>query len=346
MLRATSSIAAAMQPQARPKTRSINVSHRALTPLGYRVVHGGPKFTKATIITPEVLDGIRALSEFAPLHNPIDAAVIEAGQRLLPSVPGIAVFDTAFHHTLPEVASQYAIPCELAERLHLKRYGAHGISHEYVSGRLLQCLGRDANGTRLITCHLGSGASVCAVRDGKSVDTSMGLTPLEGLVMGTRSGDIDPGLLIYLQRTQRMTPDGIDDLLNHKSGLQGLSDRSADVRDLETAAQSGDARAELALSVFAYRVRKYIGAYAAALGGLDAIAFTGGIGEHSASVRARCVQDLAFLGIEIDAERNAAGAGKAPASIAATNTAIPIWVIPTDEERQISRETLALLQHR
>ena len=258
--------------------------------LGYRVVHGGPRFTQATRITPDVLDGIRALSEFAPLHNPIDAAVIEAGQRLLPDAPGVAVFDTAFHHTLPPVASQYALPYELAERFGLKRYGAHGISHQYVSGLLLQQMGRGAEGTRLITCHLGNGASVCAVRDGKSVDTSMGLTPLEGLVMGTRSGDTDPGLLIYLLRHQKVTPDALDDLLNHRSGLQGLSGRSADVRVLEAAALGGDAQAELALAVFAYRVRKYIGAYAATLGGIDAIAFTGGIGQHSASVRARCVQ--------------------------------------------------------
>jgi acetate kinase len=312
--------------------------------LGYRVVHGGPRYTTATRITPDVLAGIRALSDLAPLHNPIDAAVIEAGQRALPDTPGVAVFDTAFHHTLPNVASQYAIPHDLAERLHLKRYGAHGISYQYVSGRLLEALGRDAAGTRLIICHLGSGASVCALRDGKSADTSMGLTPLEGLVMGTRSGDIDPGLLLYLQRSQHMTPDQLDDMLNHQSGLLGLSGRSADVRDLEAAAKTGDVLAGLALAVFAYRVRKYIGAYAAALGGMDALAFTGGIGQHSAAVRGRACTGLDFLGLTLDPDRNDAVTGHDPASIGAASARIPVWVIPTDEERQIARETATLLR--
>ena len=222
--------------------------------------------------------------------------MIEAGLRLLPDAPAVAVFDTAFHRTLPDVAWRYALPAELSERLHLRRYGFHGLSHKYVSERLLHHLGRDPAGTRLITCHLGSGASVCALRDGKSVDTSMGLTPLEGLVMGTRSGDVDPGLLLYLLRTQGMTPDGLDDLLNHQSGLKGLAGQS-DVRELEQAADAGDERATLALDIFAYRVRKYIGAYAAALGGLDALAFTGGIGEHSPPMRARICRDLEFLGL-------------------------------------------------
>jgi len=253
----------------------------------------------------------------------------------------VAVFDTAFHRTLPEEAWRYALPSDLADRLGLRRYGFHGISHRFVSGRLLDCLGRAPAGTRLITCHLGSGASVCALLGGASVDTSMGLTPLEGLVMGSRSGDLDPGLLLYLLRTQGMTAQQLDDLLNQDSGLKGLAGKS-DVRDLEQAAGAGDARAGMALEIFAYRVRKYLGAYAAALGGLDAVAFTGGIGERGAGMRARICRGLDFLGVTLDDERNWAATGGAPALISADGGPTPVWVIPTDEERQIAREVAVL----
>lgn len=313
--------------------------------LGYRVVHGGDRFTGPTRVTPDVLAGIRALGELAPLHNPIAVSVIEAGQRLLPDVPGVAVFDTAFHRTLPEVASRYALPSEIDGTFPLRRYGAHGISHRYISALLLERLGRRAASTRLITCHLGSGASVCAIRDGESVDTSMGLTPLEGLVMGTRSGDVDPGLLLYLLRHGGQTPDTLDDLLNHRSGLLGLSGRSADVRDLEQAAREGDTHADLALAVFAYRVRKYIGAYAAALGGLDALAFTGGIGEHSTAMRVRICHGLDFLGLRLDDARNESVSGGGPVRIS-PDGAMPLWVIPTDEERQIAREVQSVISSR
>lgn len=313
--------------------------------VGHRVVHGGPRFWEPTRIDPDVLEGLRSLQALDPLHNPTEVALIEAGQRLLPGTPAVAVFDTAFHRTLPETAWRYALPRTLSERLDLRRYGFHGLSHRYVSERLLQCLGPSAGGTKVITCHLGSGASVCAVQDGRSVDTSMGLTPLEGLVMGTRSGDIDPGLLLYLLRgAQGMTPEAVDELLNQQSGLLGLSERSSDVRDLEQAAQGDDAFAEMALAIFAYRVRKYIGAYAAALGGLDAVAFTGGIGEHSAPMRARICQGLEFLGLRLEAGRNQEAGGKDPALVSADNSPVSVWMIPTDEERQIARETAALLQ--
>lgn len=311
--------------------------------VGHRVVHGGALFTQPTRITPGVLDGLRGLRELDPLHNPPEVALIEAAQRLLPGAPTVAVFDTAFHRTLPEAAWRYALPRDLSDKLHLRRYGFHGISHVYVSGRLLQCLGRAAPGTRLVTCHLGSGASVCAVRDGLSVDTSMGMTPLEGLVMGTRSGDIDPGLLLYLLRSQGMTTEAVDDLLNHKSGLLGLSGQSSDVRELSQAAQTGDAHASLALDIFAYRVCKYIGAYAAALEGVDAVAFTGGIGEHSPDLRSRICRRLAFLGLRLDDARNEAARPDAPTRISVDNASVQAWVIPTDEERQIARETRALL---
>ena len=311
--------------------------------VGHRVVQGGARFFEPTRVTPAVLQDLRGLKELDPLHNPTEVALIEAAQRLLPDVPSVAVFDTAFHRTLPEVAWRYALPTDLADRLGLRRYGFHGISHRYVSGRLLECLGREPAGTRLITCHLGSGASLCALRDGQSVDTSMGLTPLEGLVMGTRSGDLDPGLLLYLLRTQGMTPEQLDDLLNHDSGLKGLAGRS-DVRDLEQAAGAGDRQADMALEIFTYRVRKYLGAYAAALGGLDAVAFTGGIGEHAAGMRARICRGLDFLGLTLDAERNRAATGSDAARIGAENGRAQVWVVPTDEERQIAREVAALLQ--
>lgn len=305
--------------------------------VGCRVVHGGTLLVAPAIVTPEVLATLRRIEPLAPLHNPIDVAVLETVAKSLPGVPAVAVFDTAFHATLPEVAYSYALPFAVSERHGLRRFGFHGISHAYVSGRLLECLRRPAAGTRLITCHLGNGASVCAVRDGQSVDTSMGLTPLEGLVMGTRSGDVDPGLVLFLIRTEGLAPSEVDELLNDQSGLAGLSGVSSDLRAVEKAAAAGDQRAGLALAVFAYRVRKYIGAYAAALGGVDAIAFTGGIGEHSSAMRARICEGLEFLGVRLDPARNAAATtGESGAYISATGSAVAVWVIPTDEELEIA----------
>jgi len=311
----------------------------AIDAVGCRVVHGGARLVEPTRVTPSVLEELRALKELAPLHIPADVAVLERVQQSLPEIPVIAVFDTAFHQTLPEVASTYALPFELSARYGLRRYGFHGISHSYVSGRLIERLGRGEKGTRIITCHLGSGASVCAVRDGQSIDTSMGLTPMEGLVMSTRSGDVDPGLVLYLIRTVGMTPSEVDDLLNHQSGLRGLSGLSGDLRDLEQAAQEKDKRAELALEIFAYRTCKYIGAFAAALEGLDAVAFTGGIGEHSASMRRRICRGLEFLGLRLEDERNRAAIGRAEMQIGVEGGAVQIWVIPTDEEREIASST-------
>lgn len=311
--------------------------------VGHRVVQGGSQFTAATRVSPEMLTELKTLRGLDPLHNPGEIGLIEATQKLLPGVPNVACFDTAFHRTLPEVAHTYALPRELSDRLGLRRYGFHGLSHQYVSRRLLECLGRDAAGTRLITCHLGSGASVCALKDGKSVDTSMGMTPLEGLVMGTRSGDVDPGLLLYLLREQKMTPEELDDLLNKQSGLFGVSGVGSDVRDLEKAAGEGNAQAALALELFACRVRKYLGAYAAALGGLGAVAFTGGIGERSAVMRGRICAGLEFFGVTLDAAVNQSGGGKEAAQISAAGSAVSVWVIPTDEERQMAREVAEVL---
>lgn len=310
--------------------------------IGCRVVHGGEAFAEPTRVTPEVLKTIRDLGRLAPLHNPTAAAVLDSVLHLLPGVPVVAVFDTAFHRTIPDVAALYALPLAFAKERGLRRYGFHGTSHRYVSGRLIERLGRGMAGTRVITCHLGNGASMCAVRDGKSIDTSMGLTPLEGLVMGTRSGDVDPGLLLHLLREEKMSADGVDHLLNHESGLAGLGG-SADVRDLQKLASGGDARASLALDVFAYRVRKYVGAYAAALEGLDAIAFTGGIGEHSSVVRWKVCAGLVWLGVKLDASRNEKpGAGEV--CISEAGARVQVWVIPTDEESQIAEETAGVVR--
>ena len=313
-----------------------NQAALSINAVGCRVVHGGARYVEPTRVTPSVLDGLRALGDLAPLHNLVDVAILEEVERLLPQVPVVAVFDTAFHRTLPQVAYTYALPVELCARYGLRRYGFHGISHAYVSGQLIERLGHGAPGTKVITCHLGNGASICAVRDGQSIDISMGLTPLEGLVMGTRSGDVDPGLVLFLIRTAGMTVDEADSLLNHQSGLRGLSDLSADVRELEQAARDGNKHAELALEVFAYRARKYIGAFAAALEGLDAVAFTGGIGEHSASMRSRICEGLGFLGLRLEDNLNESAKGDTAMRISSESSTVPAWVIPTDEERQIA----------
>jgi acetate kinase len=311
--------------------------------IGHRFVHGGSRFIKPTLLSPEILDALRTLEPLDPLHNPTEIALVDAGLRLLPKVPAVAVFDTAFHHTLPEVAWRYAIPHELSDRLHLRKYGFHGTSHSYVSKELFRKLDRSAAGTRVVTCHLGSGSSICAIKDGMSVDTSMGLTPLEGLAMGTRSGDIDPGLILFLLQHERMNADGVNDLLNNKSGLLGLSESSNDVRKLEEATANGDKKAELALEIFAYRVAKYVGAYAAALDGLDAVALTGGIGEHSADVRMRICKRLKFLGIDINHQANASAVGSVSMDISKPAARVRTWVIPTNEELQLAKETAELL---
>ncbi len=307
--------------------------------VGCRVVHGGSELVEPTIVTDSVLEELRGLKDLAPLHIPADVAVLERVKQSLPGISVVAVFDTAFHQTLPKVASSYALPLELCDRYGLRRYGFHGISHAYVSRKLIERLGRGANGTKIITCHLGSGASVCAIRDGKSIDTSMGLTPMEGLVMGTRSGDVDPGLILYLIRTGGMTAPEVDDLLNNQSGLLGLSGTSSDLRDLEQAAHKKDKLAELALEIFAYRACKYIGSYAAALEGLDAIAFTGGIGEHSASMRSRICRRLKFLGLHLEDDLNQASDGRGAMKISVEDGVVQIWMIPTDEEREIAWST-------
>ena len=295
----------------------------AIDAVGIRVVHGGSRFVKPTRVDDAVVAAIRELVELAPLHNPAALEVIEETRKKMPGVPIVTVFDTAFHQTMPAVASTYAIPSDLG----IRRYGFHGISYSYVSSRV------DAK--RHIICHLGNGASICALRDGRSVDTSMGFTPMEGLVMGTRPGDLDPGAILYLLRSGQNAPN-LESLLNHESGLRGLSGRTGDVRDLEAAAGNGDVRAEFALELFAYRARKYIGAYCAVLGGIDALTFTAGIGEHSASMRFRICQRLEFLGIELDETLNRAARTD---ERGISRGRVPVWVIPTNEELEIARMT-------
>ena len=310
--------------------------------VGHRIVHGGPQFVSPVRIDAAVVKELQDLVALAPLHMPGCVAGVEAGLRLLPNTSAVAVFDTAFHHDLPDVTAQYALPRELTAAHHLRRYGFHGISYQYVTERALLALGRAAAGTRLILCHLGGGASVCAVKDGRSVDVSMGFTPLEGLIMGTRSGDVDAGLVLYLLKTLHMSADDVEKMLNKQSGLLGLSGLSDDVRDLEKATLEGNAAALAALEAFAYRVRKYIGAYAAALGGLDALIFTDKIGAHATLTRSRICQGLDFLGLALDPTRNVDTSGPTPAAIG-TGDGQKVWVVPTDEERQIAREVYALL---
>jgi acetate kinase len=312
--------------------------------VAHRVVHGGERFTGGTRITDEVLAQIEALNPLAPLHNPVNVAGIREMRRLFPAVPQVAVFDTAFHHTLPPSAYLYGLPYEYYEEKGVRRYGFHGTSHQYVSLRAAQAMGRRPNELRLVSCHLGNGSSLCAVNHGRSVDTSMGFTPAEGLIMGTRCGDIDAGVLAFLERTEKLTATQSEAMLNKKSGLLGLSGVSSDMREVLKAADEGQARALLALKAYCYRVRKYLGAYVASLGGLDAVIFTGGIGQGSAEVRALALQGLECMGIELDADRNRTARGfDEVCRISTDDSKVPVLVVPTDEERMMAREALRTL---
>jgi acetate kinase len=312
--------------------------------VAHRVVHGGEKFTEATLITDDVLAEIDALSPLAPLHNPVNVAGIRAMRRLCPAVPQVAVFDTAFHHTLPAHAYLYGLPYELYEQKGVRRYGFHGTSHRYVSLRAAQFLGRRPDELRLVSCHLGNGSSVCAIDRGRSVDTSMGFTPGEGLIMGTRAGDVDPGVIFFLERTQGLSATQSEEMLNHKSGLLGLSGISSDMREVLKAAGAGQPRAVVALQAYCYRVRKTIGAYMAALGALDAVIFTAGIGQGSAEVRTLSLQGLECLGIALDGQRNRDARGfDEVCRISNDDSKVTVLVVPTDEERMMAREALGVV---
>ena len=311
--------------------------------VGHRVVHGGEKFASSVVLTEEVLAQIEECNDLAPLHNPANLIGIRACQELMPNVPMVGVFDTAFHQTMPKKAYLYGLPHEYYEKYKVRRYGFHGTSHSFVSKRLVEYLGMDLNNSKVIVSHLGNGASVSAVVNGKCVDTSMGLTPLEGLVMGTRSGDIDPAIMEFIAKKENLDIEGVMNVLNKKSGVQGMTGISSDFRDLEAAYNEGNEYAINAIEVFCYRVAKYIGSYVAAMNGVDAIAFTAGIGENTNLVRRKIVAYLGYLGITIDNEVNDATHGD-EAVISTPDSKVKVCVIPTNEELAIARETVALVK--
>ena len=309
--------------------------------VGHRIVHGGEKFANSVVISDEVMEAIEECNDLAPLHNPANLIGIRACQSHMLGVPMVAVFDTAFHQTMPDKAYTYAIPYEYYENYKIRRYGFHGTSHSFVSKRLAELIGKDIKDTKMIICHLGNGSSITAVDGGKSVDTSMGLTPLAGLPMGTRSGDIDPAILEFIAGKEGKSVEEITTILNKKSGVSGLSGVSSDFRDLDAGMKNGNDRCRLALDVFCYSVKKYIGAYAAAMGGLDAIAFTAGIGENNPYVRRMATTGLEFMGIDIDEEKNEVRGDET--KISTDSSKIQVWVIPTNEELAIARETVELV---
>ena len=323
-----------------PKTGAVK-SLSEIDAVGHRVVHGGEKFAQSVVLNEEVLAKVEECNELAPLHNPANLIGIRVCQELMPGVPMVGVFDTAFHQTMPQKAYLYGLPYEYYEKYKVRRYGFHGTSHSFVSKRLAEFLNLDYNNSRLIVAHLGNGASISAVLDGKCVDTSMGLTPLEGLVMGTRSGDIDPAIMEFIAKKENLDIDEIMDVLNKKSGVEGLSGVSSDFRDLEAAYHEGNPRAMAACEVFAYRVAKYIGAYVAAMNGVDAIAFTAGIGENTSFIREKILAYFGYLGITMDKEANMVrGEDKI---ISTPDSKVTVCIIPTNEELAIARETVALV---
>lgn len=309
--------------------------------VGHRMVHGGEKFSESVLLTKEVLDAFIACNDLAPLHNPANLKGVHAIDAILPNVPQIGVFDTAFHQTMPDYAYMYAVPYELYTKYGVRRYGFHGTSHRYVSKRACEFLGIPAEGTRMITCHIGNGGSVTAIKDGKCVDTSMGLTPLEGLMMGTRSGDIDAGAVTFIMEKEGLDATGVSNLLNKKSGVLGVSGVSSDMRELEAAVAAGNPRAILADKMYFYRIKKYVGAYAAALGGVDVIVFTGGVGENQLNCRTDVCEGLDFMGVKVDPERNKVRGQEA--LISTDDSKVKVVVIPTDEELMIASDTMDIL---
>ena len=309
--------------------------------VGHRIVQGGDLFEKSCIVTKEVEDGIESLCDLAPVHNAGHLRGLRAVDHLMPHVPQVTVFDNAFHSTMPPKAFLYAVPYEFYEKWHVRRYGFHGTSHRYVSHRVAELMGRDIKDLKIVTCHIGNGASVAAIKDGKVIDTSMGLTPLAGVMMGSRSGDIDPSAVTYLMQKTGMEPQEMADFLNKKSGVLGITGISSDMREVESAAKEGNERARLALDMYNYRIKKYIGAYAAAMGGLDVIVWTAGVGENQIGTRLDACSGLEFLGVKMDAEaNNCRGQEKL---ISAPDSRVQVWVVPTDEEIVIARDTMDLV---
>ena len=309
--------------------------------VGHRVLHGGERFTASVLVNDEVKEAIKANIPLGPLHNPANLMGIEACEKVMPGTPNVAVFDTAFHQTMPPKAYLYGVPMEYYEKLHVRRYGFHGTSHRYVSKRVCEFLGVDRSKTRVITCHLGNGSSMCAVANGKCIDTSMGITPLEGVIMGTRSGSMDPAVVQYICNNEHISVDEMLTICNKKSGLLGISGLSSDMRDIDKAADEGNERANIARDMLVYGIRKYIGSYAAAMNGVDVIVFTAGIGENNCALRERVMQGFEYLGAKLDPAKNAGC--REEAVISTDDSKVKICVIPTDEEIVIARDTLCIV---
>lgn len=309
--------------------------------VGHRMVHGGEKFSESVLITPEVIEAFEAVSDLAPLHNPANMKGVNAVSELMPGLPQVGVFDTAFHQTMPPKAYMYAVPYDLYKKYGVRRYGFHGTSHRYVSKRACEFLGIPQEGCKMITAHIGNGGSLAAVVDGKCIDTTMGLTPLEGVMMGTRSGDIDGGAVTFIQKKLDLDADGISNLLNKKSGVYGLCGYT-DMRDVASAAANGDKKAEVAQDSYFYRVKKYVGAFAAAMGGCDVLVFTAGVGENQVSIREIVCENMEYMGIKLDKEKNAGVHGE-EALISAPDSKVKVVVIPTDEELMIATDTMAIV---
>ena len=312
--------------------------------VGHRMVHGGEKFNKSVLLTPDVLEAFAACNDLAPLHNPANLKGVNAVSELLPNIPQVGVFDTAFHQTMPDYAYLYAIPYELYQKYGVRRYGFHGTSHRFVSGEIFKYLNMPVEGSKVITCHIGNGGSISAVKDGKSVDTTMGLTPLEGIMMGTRSGDIDGGAVTFLMEKEGLDSTGMSNLLNKKSGLLGISGVSSDMREVTASMEAGNERAALAKKMYAYRIKKYIGAFAAAMGGVDVVVFTGGVGENRHEVREAVCENMEFLGIKLDKEQNAKIMFGKDGIISTPDSKVKVVVLPTDEELMIAQDTMALVK--
>ena len=309
--------------------------------VGHRMVHGGERFSESVLLNKEVLEAFTACNDLAPLHNPANLKGVNAVSAILPNIPQVGVFDTAFHQTMPDYAYMYAIPYELYEKYGVRRYGFHGTSHRYVSKRVCEFLGVNPVGKKIITCHIGNGGSIAAIKDGKCIDTTMGLTPLEGLMMGTRSGDIDAGAVTFIMEKEGLNTTGVSNLLNKKSGVLGMFEKSSDMRELEDAVARGEERAILTENMYFYRITKYIGAYAAAMDGVDVILFTGGVGENQATARAGVCKTLGYLGVKIDPEKNKVRSKEA--IISTDDSKVKVVVIPTDEELMIATDTMDIL---
>ncbi len=311
--------------------------------IGHRVVHGGAYFTESVLVNDEVMSILDKCVAYAPLHTPAHIMGIKGCMAVMPSTPEVLVFDTAFHQTMPREAYMYGISYDMYEDYQIRRYGAHGTSHRYVSGEMIKLLGGEANGTKIVTCHIGNGSSISAVKDGKCIDTSMGFTPLDGIMMGTRCGAIDPAIVTYIMEKKNMTPEEANNYMNKKCGFLGISGISSDSRDVEKAMNDGNDRAKLTYDMLCYQIKKYIGSYSAAMGGLNAIVFTAGIGEHAPYIRENALAGLEYLGVKLDKERNSFGHSSVPVRISADDSAVAVYMIPTNEELVIAKDTEAIV---